>query len=139
MIFKVTRSTELEANCGLCLWRKGHRLGVMVAVVSVVLFLTQTPLHLAAITDNAQIVEDLIIAGSDMNLPDRNGRTAAHLCAIHHSRESLRILGQADIEEDSLPAKQPACGTPRLQTEVRDYEGEGGHAGLYICLHTCLD
>lgn len=41
--------------------------------------LKQTPLHLAVITGQTEIVGKLVSAGASSNVPDRNGHTPCHL------------------------------------------------------------
>ncbi|XP_069486791.1 nuclear factor NF-kappa-B p105 subunit [Ambystoma mexicanum] len=54
--------------------------------------LYQTPLHLAVITDQADIVENLLSAGADVTLLDRHGNSALHLAAKEGRAEILSIL-----------------------------------------------
>ena len=54
--------------------------------------LKQTPLHLAVITEQSHIVGKLTIAGANVNLPDRNGQTPAHLACQRSSIECIEEL-----------------------------------------------
>jgi len=54
--------------------------------------LKQTPLHLAVITGQSHIVGKLTIAGANVNLPDRNGQTPAHLACQRSSIECIQEL-----------------------------------------------
>ena len=54
--------------------------------------LKQTPLHLAVITEQAHIVGKLTTAGANVNLPDRNGQTPAHLACQRSSIECIQEL-----------------------------------------------
>ncbi|XP_032230472.1 nuclear factor NF-kappa-B p100 subunit isoform X2 [Nematostella vectensis] len=57
--------------------------------------LRQTPLHLAAITKQASLVQALLEAGADPNLTDRNCQTALHLACQENDVETLRAIGHA--------------------------------------------
>lgn len=52
----------------------------------------QTPLHLAVITRQEAVVEDLLRAGADLTLLDRSGNSALHLAAKGGHDEILSIL-----------------------------------------------
>ena len=54
--------------------------------------LKQTPLHLAVITGQANIVGKLITAGANANMPDRNGHTPSHLACQRSCTECLEQL-----------------------------------------------
>ncbi|KAJ0065952.1 hypothetical protein NL108_000195 [Boleophthalmus pectinirostris] len=54
--------------------------------------LRQTPLHLAVITQQPNMVDALLKAGSDPTSLDRNGQTALHLCCEYNQRECLSLL-----------------------------------------------
>ncbi|XP_044214152.1 B-cell lymphoma 3 protein homolog isoform X2 [Thunnus albacares] len=71
--------------------------------------LRQTPLHLAVITQHANMVDVLLRAGADPAALDRNGQTALHLCCEYGQRDCLTVLL-------SLPASSTCL-------EIRNYEG----------------
>ncbi|XP_072316501.1 B-cell lymphoma 3 protein homolog [Eucyclogobius newberryi] len=54
--------------------------------------LRQTPLHLAVITQQANMLEALLKAGADPTALDRNGQTALHLCCEYDQPECLSLL-----------------------------------------------
>ncbi len=56
---------------------------------------TQTPLHLAVITRQPQMVQLLVGAGASVNFPDRKGNTALHLAAARRDVRILQLLAQA--------------------------------------------
>ena len=72
--------------------------------------LSQTPLHLAVITHQAQLVGALLRAGADPGALDRNGQTAVHLCCEHGQQACLSVV----------------LSHPSILTclEVRNYEGK---------------
>lgn len=80
--------------------------------------LLQTPLHVAVITDNKEIVKLLVSHGSDPNNPDRYGSTAFHLCAKFDFPDCfMEIL-------KSIGTRKPALN-------CRDYEG---HTALHVAV-----
>lgn len=52
----------------------------------------QTPLHLAVITKQAKVVEDLLKAGADVSLLDRHGNSVLHLAATEGDDKILSLL-----------------------------------------------
>ncbi|NXW80580.1 NFKB1 factor, partial [Hirundo rustica] len=54
--------------------------------------LYQTPLHLAVITKQAKVVEDLLRAGADVSLLDRHGNSVLHLAATEGDDKILSLL-----------------------------------------------
>lgn len=52
----------------------------------------QTPLHLAVITKQAEVVEDLLKAGADVSLLDRHGNSVLHLAAAEGDDKVLSLL-----------------------------------------------
>ncbi|KAM6910437.1 B-cell lymphoma 3 protein homolog [Xenentodon cancila] len=54
--------------------------------------LRQTPLHLAVITKQVNIVEALLSAGADPAALDRHGQTAFHLCCEYDHSECLSVI-----------------------------------------------
>uniref|UniRef100_A0A3B4Z615 BCL3 transcription coactivator n=1 Tax=Stegastes partitus TaxID=144197 RepID=A0A3B4Z615_9TELE len=74
--------------------------------------LRQTPLHLAVITKQADMVDALLKAGADPAALDRNGQTALHLCCEYDQRDCLsRVLSRV------LSPGISSC------LEIRNYEG----------------
>lgn len=53
---------------------------------------SQTPLHLAVITKQEAVVEDLLRAGADLSLLDRLGNSVLHLAAKEGQDKILGIL-----------------------------------------------
>ncbi|XP_029359730.1 B-cell lymphoma 3 protein homolog [Echeneis naucrates] len=95
---------ELAAVCTLIqLLRWAHR------GVDIYNNLRQTPLHLAVITQQMNMVEVLLNAGADPAALDRNGQTALHLCCEYNQRDCLAALLSQPIP--------PTC------LESRNYEG----------------
>lgn len=71
--------------------------------------LRQTPLHLAVITHQPQLVGHLVGQGASAMLLDRNGQTAIHLACEHSQQDCLQeILGQSQ---------------DKLDLEARNYQG----------------
>ncbi|XP_015805814.3 B-cell lymphoma 3 protein homolog [Nothobranchius furzeri] len=54
--------------------------------------LRQTPLHLAVITKQSNMVDVLLQARADPSVLDRHGQTAIHLCCEYDQRECLSVL-----------------------------------------------
>ncbi|XP_061850202.1 nuclear factor NF-kappa-B p105 subunit isoform X3 [Colius striatus] len=54
--------------------------------------LYQTPLHLAVITKQAEVAEDLLRAGADVSLLDRHGNSVLHLAATQGDDRMLSLL-----------------------------------------------
>ncbi|TRY91093.1 hypothetical protein DNTS_020394 [Danionella cerebrum] len=54
--------------------------------------LYQTPLHLAVLTEQKEVVEALLEAGVDVTLTDREGNTALHLAAQLKNDQILQVL-----------------------------------------------
>ncbi|AWO96308.1 putative B-cell lymphoma 3 protein [Scophthalmus maximus] len=71
--------------------------------------LRQTPLHLAVITQQADMVDVLLRAGADPAALDRNGQTALHLCSEYDQSECLSVVLSL--------SSSPMC------LEIRNYEG----------------
>ncbi|XP_010739701.1 B-cell lymphoma 3 protein homolog [Larimichthys crocea] len=71
--------------------------------------LRQTPLHLAVITQQANMVEILLREGADPAALDRNGQTAVHLCCEYDQRNCLSVL--------------LSCASSSTCLEIRNYEG----------------
>lgn len=71
--------------------------------------LRQTPLHLAVITRQANMVEALLREGADPAALDRNGQTALHLCCEYDQRDCLSVILSRSSSSMCL--------------EIRNYEG----------------
>lgn len=54
----------------------------------------QTPLHLAVITDQAEIAEHLLKAGCDLDVRDFRGNTPLHIACQQGSLRSVSVLTQ---------------------------------------------
>ncbi|MFT4975042.1 MAG: hypothetical protein ACI8S6_000929 [Myxococcota bacterium] len=69
----------------------------------------QTPLHLAAQTDQPIAVEILLAAGVSPDKTDPNGATAAHLAAASGAVPILRALEErgADVERRDASGRRP--------------------------------
>lgn len=72
--------------------------------------LHQTPLHLAVITQQANMVEALLREGADPTALDRNGQTAVHLCCEYDQRDCLSVVLSHSASSICL--------------EIRNYEGK---------------
>ena len=70
----------------------------------------QTPLHLAVITQQANMVEALVREGADPAALDRNGQTALHLCCEYDQRDCLAVVLAHSSSSTCL--------------EIRNFEGE---------------
>lgn len=70
----------------------------------------QTPLHLAVITQQADMVEALLREGADPAALDRNGQTAMHLCCEYDQRDCLSVVLSHSSSSTCL--------------EIRNYEGK---------------
>ncbi|XP_035527522.1 B-cell lymphoma 3 protein homolog [Morone saxatilis] len=71
--------------------------------------LRQTPLHLAVITQQTNMVEVLLKEGADPAALDRNGQTAIHLCCEYNQRDCLSVVLSHSSSSTCL--------------EIRNYEG----------------
>ncbi|XP_008322494.1 B-cell lymphoma 3 protein isoform X2 [Cynoglossus semilaevis] len=71
--------------------------------------LHQTPLHLAVITQQANMVYILLRAGADPAVLDRNGQTALHLCCEYNLPECVAVV----LSHSLYP----------LSLETRNFEG----------------
>ncbi|XP_059195560.1 B-cell lymphoma 3 protein homolog [Centropristis striata] len=71
--------------------------------------LRQTPLHLAVITQQANMVEALLRDGADPAALDRNGQTALHLCCEYDQCDCLSVVLSHSSASTCL--------------EIRNYEG----------------
>lgn len=74
-------------------FREFCRSDVIVAYLLMAYFChLQTPLHLAVITKQAKVVEDLLKAGADVSLLDRHGNSVLHLAATEGDDKILSLL-----------------------------------------------
>ncbi|XP_052805463.1 ankyrin repeat domain-containing protein 12-like [Mya arenaria] len=80
--------------------------------------LQQTPLHLAVLVNQPEIVKELLVAGANPNLFDRNGCTSVHLSVCKRFHACLRT-----VFDHSMNA--PVVNS-------RDYEG-------YSPMHTAVE
>uniref|UniRef100_A0A8B9K9H4 Nuclear factor of kappa light polypeptide gene enhancer in B-cells 1 n=1 Tax=Astyanax mexicanus TaxID=7994 RepID=A0A8B9K9H4_ASTMX len=73
--------------------------------------LSQTPLHLAVVTQQKEAAEVLLTARADVALTDRNGNTALHLAAQQKEGEMVRLLLHHDnmLEMTSVPNTAGLC------------------------------
>ncbi|XP_068180191.1 B-cell lymphoma 3 protein homolog isoform X2 [Antennarius striatus] len=71
--------------------------------------LRQTPLHLAVITQQTNMVEALLRGGADPAALDRHGQTAIHLCCEYDQCDCLSVV--------------LSCPSSSTCLEIRNYEG----------------
>ncbi|XP_028404349.1 NF-kappa-B inhibitor epsilon-like isoform X2 [Dendronephthya gigantea] len=67
--------------------------------------LSQTALHLAVLTKQPLVVQQLMNAGADANAQDRNGQTAIHLCAANGDIRCLHEIKSAKSKRINLEIK----------------------------------
>ena len=72
-----------------------HSISLLFHVHTIPAHTHQTPLHLAVITRQPQMVQLLVRAGASVNFPDRKGNTALHLAAARRDVRILQLLAQA--------------------------------------------
>ncbi|XP_069803438.1 B-cell lymphoma 3 protein [Dendropsophus ebraccatus] len=88
--------------------------------------LRQTPLHLAVITDQPELVALLLHHRASPLIPDRNGQTCVHLACEYGSIRSLEVLmraGARDLEATNFH------GMTALHVAVRS-----GRRDITVCL-----
>jgi len=76
-----------------------------------------TPLHLAALNGNTQIVTQLIGLGAEVNARDDDGRTALHLSAMNGRYERLRS-NQGEPQRPLLRPTQQPSAQPQQQQQA---------------------
>lgn len=91
----------------------------------------QTPLHLAVITQQANMVEELLRAGSDPSALDRNGQTALHLCCEYDHPACLSVVlslpsSAACLEMKNFQGNAALVRSTKktLRSEVHEYKYE---------------
>lgn len=85
-LYQVLYFEALSRKCSVCFLMSLYLLltySTFLFVPSFTLFLnvSQTPLHLAVITQQREAVEALLLAGADPMLTDRHGNTVLHLAS----------------------------------------------------------
>ena len=80
--------------------------------VNCLILISQTPLHLAVITDQRHLVSVFLRAGASPNVTDRKGDTSVHLAVKHGNLACLECL----LDESTIPA----------DIDTRNYEGTRG-------------
>ncbi|CAG2171659.1 unnamed protein product, partial [Oppiella nova] len=91
--------------------------------------LSQTPLHLAALTGQSHIVRRLVISGATVDLRDRHGNTALHIaCAQSDYTAVCQLISPIrDRELHSAHVVNYTVDSQHLPVhylELRNYEGE---------------
>jgi ankyrin repeat protein len=81
----------------------------------------RTPLHYAAMTDDADAVRKLLTEGADPNVPDRLGFTALHLAAQEGAISAAAILLAGGARVDAVNS----YGNTPLFTAVFNSRGRG--------------
>ncbi|XP_055950087.1 serine/threonine-protein phosphatase 6 regulatory ankyrin repeat subunit B-like [Argiope bruennichi] len=68
-----------------------------------------TPLHLAAITDNYEVVEELIKAGANVQVWNLAQNTPLHIAVLHCNRKVIEVLLQsgADVNSENVLRNTP--------------------------------
>jgi ankyrin repeat protein len=59
-----------------------------------------TPLHVAALFDQSEVVRLLLSSGADVSLTDRGGNTALHMSAFLGNTDIVRVLSSAGADPD---------------------------------------
>lgn len=68
-------------------------------------FVCQTPLHLAVITGQKEVVACLLKAGASPNCTDRKGLNSLHLAVVSDRTECLLVLltlGRGSVDLDAM-------------------------------------
>lgn len=112
---------------------------------------SQTPLHLAVITQQCQAAEALLFAGADPTLTDRHGNTVLHLasqleggggilkCLLRH-KEVKALLEHCNTAGTHCNTSSH-CNTATLQVKLQGYTHTAAlqvHTAHYntACIHT---
>lgn len=85
-------------------------------------FRSQTPLHLAVITKQPFIVRKLLLAGANIDLRDRNGKTALHLACERGDELCVKEITRPLLEKDSYNDDMKEKLQDML--DARDYQGQ---------------
>jgi len=96
--------------------------------------LRQTPLHLAVLTNQPNLVRKLVTWGANLEIRDRNGNTPLH-CACANGNidcvQALTVPLSSEEKEMYLPFERPQRQIPQ-NFDMKNYEGES-------CLHAVLN
>ena len=88
--------------------------------------LQQTPLHLAVITKQPEIVRLLVLLGASLDMQDRNGNTPLHHACKEGSEECVEQLTKGITEEELSDVQISAVGNiTRIPQDlnIRNYDG----------------
>ena len=77
----------------------------------------QTPLHLAVLTGQEDIIDRLLCAGANTKLPDRNGNNPAHLAVLTGNTSCL-----AKLLKYQRPFSTPKNPFPELN--MKNFDGQ---------------
>ncbi|XP_063698672.1 NF-kappa-B inhibitor cactus [Culicoides brevitarsis] len=85
-----------------------------------------TPMHLAVLTEQPELVRDLVIGGAKTTIRDRRGNTALHLACLNGHKDCVKqLLTPLDLFEKN---RSPISGTLSFNLETWNYDGE-------TCIH----
>jgi len=84
----------------------------------------RTPLHECVIVENREAAEKLVAAGADVNLKEKEGKTAWQLAFARDCYTLADLLGQEQSDEN-LAAQAVAALVRAEENLVREEEGEG--------------
>ena len=77
---------------------------------------TQTPLHLATLTDQPRMVDLLLRCGADPNMIDGEGNMPVHIAANEGLRDIMQVLCKG-------PVAKAACKVIRCDINARNLDG----------------